>query len=300
MEITKQQKDILLGLLDKFVEVCEQNGLRYYLAGGSVLGAVRHKGFIPWDDDIDVNMPREDYEKLQKLPATIWGDNMRLASWRTVKNYRYDFLKVEFLKTTLIERIYPNYVGAAFLDIFPIDYVPEDEKERQDQLSKLQRYAQIQVNAYLRHDNECESLYQLLSLKISRLLHKKPKIYDQWENIASQCMNSNLVTDLHSFIMARPFPISYYGDGVKLEFEGKKYIVPQEWDKYLTHLYGNYMELPPVNKRIGHSFDFVDYNHRLSNDELKEVFQRLHKKYAYNFSLKHELKVFLRKIRLLK
>lgn len=73
-------KKQLLYLLDTFVEVCQRNGLRYYLAGGSVLGAVRHQGFIPWDDDIDVYMPRNDYETLQRLPDSIWGAEMRLAS----------------------------------------------------------------------------------------------------------------------------------------------------------------------------------------------------------------------------
>ena len=79
-------KIALVAVLDKFIQVCEANNLRYYMAYGSALGAIRHKGIIPWDDDIDVQMPREDYEKIQLLPKSVWGD-MELTSWKI--KYRY-------------------------------------------------------------------------------------------------------------------------------------------------------------------------------------------------------------------
>ena len=121
-------KQLLLSLLDKFVAVCEQYHLQYYLAAGSVLGAVRHKGLIPWDDDIDVYMPRADYEKLQTIPDEVWGEDMRLATWRKTKNYTYDFLKLELTNTTVIERYHPLYVGGVFLDVFPVDVYPSDKE----------------------------------------------------------------------------------------------------------------------------------------------------------------------------
>ena len=102
MADSTSHKEILLKLLDRFVDVCEKNGLRYYLAAGSVLGAVRHHGIIPWDDEIDVFMPREDYELLQHLPDDIFGQGFRLASWKKTKNYTYDFLKLESLDTTIL------------------------------------------------------------------------------------------------------------------------------------------------------------------------------------------------------
>ena len=89
---------------------CVNNNINYSLAYGTLIGAVRHHGIIPWDDDIDVFMPREDYELLQHLPDDIFGQGFRLASWKKTKNYTYDFLKLESLDTTILERFHPNYI----------------------------------------------------------------------------------------------------------------------------------------------------------------------------------------------
>ena len=155
-------KQLLLKLLDKFVEVCAQNHLQYYLAGGSVIGAVRHKGFIPWDDDIDVHMPRPDYEKLQLLPDSVWGEDMRLATWRKTQNYTYDFLKLELLNTTVIERLHPNYVGGIFLDIFPLDFISDDKAEVLTFEKKMRKIEGRYIECTIKNDNECQSIWGII------------------------------------------------------------------------------------------------------------------------------------------
>ncbi len=136
-----KQKQLLLQLLDKFVEVCVQNNLKYYLAYGTVLGAIRHKGIIPWDDDIDIQMPREDYLKLQQLPKSVFGDEFQLSTWSNTPNYPYDFLKLEKLNTTLIERLTKKvYIGGVYIDIFPLDGLASDKIEQQNQKTKIKLF----------------------------------------------------------------------------------------------------------------------------------------------------------------
>jgi len=291
-------KQKLLLLLDKFVSVCEQQGLQYYLAGGSVLGAVRHKGFIPWDDDIDVYMMREDYEKIQTLPNKVWGEGFRLASWRKTKNYTYDFLKLELTDTTVIERLHPVYVGGVFLDIFPLDYVSTDEKERSKQLKAVKAVYQKFVESYITQDCECSNVFQLMQLNIRRFRNRKPDVLDKWERLVSaEVKSKSLMVDYHSPWMHRPLPSEYIGSGIPMEFEGKSYIVPSKPDAYLRHVYGDYMQLPPKEKQVGHAFDYINLERRISDQEAKEIVRMIKNKYRYHSNLKHRIKNLLHKIK---
>lgn len=295
-------KQLLLKLLDKFVEVCEQNHLQYYLAGGSVIGVVRHKGFIPWDDDIDVHMPRADYEKLQLLPDSVWGDDMRLATWRKTPNYTYDFLKLELLNTTVIERLHPDYVGGIFFDVFPLDFMSKDSKEIESFEREYKKIMRRYIRCTIANDNECASLWNLCCLKIDRLFYNHRSWMEKWERLAmSFGENQNKVIHSHSYFYYKGgMNAEWFGKGRLMEFEGRKVLVPADYDAYLRHVFGDYMKLPPLDKRVGHSFMFVDYEKRISEKEAKAVFRNLHKQLAYKFSLKREIKYVLRQIHLLK
>ena len=288
-------KSILLELLDHFVEVCEKNGLKYYLGGGSVLGAIRHKGMIPWDDDIDINMPRDDYEKLQKLPDSVWGYTYRLSSWKNTKRYRYDFLKLEALNTTLIEKIHPDYVGGLFIDIFPLDKYPADDCYITKMENDLTREYTRLINCVIKNDNECKSLFELIVLKVKRLFYNHKRTVEEIERIAmASGGKGEMIADFHNYFYCHGgWPANWFGDGVKKEFEGRMYFVPSDWDSFLTHMYGDYMTPPPVEKRYGHRFDYINCERRLSEQEARVEFRRIHKKYAYRFSIKKEFKGLL-------
>lgn len=281
-------KSLLIQLLDKFVEVCEANGLRYYLAYGSALGAVRHQGLIPWDDDIDVVMPRGDYEKLQKLPQSVWGEEYQLASWRTHKNYRYHFLKVELTNTTVIELFDPIYVGGVYLDIFPLDVISDDEDEYNNEIDKIH---EIEGKYwYLCGIKSCEmkDIYHFLKFRIKRYLYSKQDILEKWEKIATNYpQGTKYFADAHCRI-TRKLNMEWFGEGKKLLFERKYYVVPQDVDSFLRSCYGDYMQLPPEDQRGGHVFTFIDITHRLVDKELKDVMCSVRRKVSYQFNIKHE------------
>jgi len=291
----EQLKSLLLQLLDKFVEVCEANGLKYYLAYGSVLGAVRHQGLIPWDDDIDVYLMRDDYEKLQRLPQSVWGENMQLASWRTNKNYRYHFLKVEMTNTTVIELFDPIYVGGVYLDIFPLDIISDDAEERANQLKKLCSFESKYYHISAIPSNKIKDLYHYIKFRVLRYYYLHQNILEDWERVAVSTNKGTLyVADLHGnprVVMKQ----SWFGEGKMLTYEGKKYRVPADTDAYLTRWYGDYMTPPPIDKRYGHIFSFIDVTHRLEGRELKTAIKKVKKDVSFKYNIKNEIDFILRR-----
>lgn len=300
MEITKTHNQILIELLDEFVRVCKQYNLRYYLEGGSILGAVRHKGMIPWDDDVDVSMPRKDYETLRHL-GNVWKDGYRLGDYETTPGYTYDFLKLEDLNTTLIEKTSPIYIGGVFLDIFPLDNIPNEEANQQIiayQDKTLPIYQQLCIDPYCA---TCPTLLHYIVLRIRQFFFSPKRFFGKLDAITKQYQDDNTCQywkSTHGYHKLSAAPRDWWGDGVEADFEGKKYIVPTNWDAYLTHLFGDYMTPPPVEKRISHSFAFEDVTHRLNEEELRPILKQIKAKYDYHFRFKREIKYLLRKLHL--
>lgn len=296
-----KQKQLLLQLLDKFVEVCVQNNLKYYLAYGTVLGTIRHKGIIPWDDDIDIQMPREDYLKLQQLPRIVFGDKFQLSTWSETPNYPYDFLKLENLSTTLIERITDNiYIGGIYIDIFPLDGLASDNIEQQIQKVKIDDIVNTYIQLYLKNYSECESIYHFIKLKIDRYKMPLNKLISKWEKEASKnpFQKSEFVTDFHNLYYHKPMLRRTFGDGIRMEFEGRFYCIPEDHHVYLTTLYGNYMEFPPIEKRnSGHTYWYVNLEKRLTGEELNLIVKKIKKEKAYCTTLKKELKYVVKKMK---
>lgn len=289
-------KDKLLKILDFFVGVCRAHGLRYYLAGGSALGAVRHKGFIPWDDDIDVYMPRDDYERIQTLPDSVWEPDFRLATWRKTKKYTYDIIKLELVDSTVLERFHPDYIGGVFLDVFPLDRLPNDPQFIQDNEKALKRLYSRYADCTIKNDCDCNSVFELIGLHLKRLFYNHRKCMEAWERIATKSGGEgDFVTNFHDYFSCHgAWPVGFLGTGVQMAFEGTPYVIPEKWDSYLRHVYGDYMQLPPLDKRCGHSFDYVNYDRRLSESELKAELDRIHRQKRYRFSVKKEIKHLLK------
>ena len=260
-ELTLQElKEIELEILIKFDAFCKENNIRYYLAFGTLLGAIRYKGFIPWDDDIDVLVPREDYERL----LTIFQDSeiYRLYSIERNRKYAFPFAKLCDMRTKLVETSYPNN-GVALgvnIDIFPLDHFSDDLQEAKREISRIKRY-----NAglsYLKVDrpqtnNPIRFVAWSLIILCCKLLGSEYFI----RKVNKECKKSSQVDS--RYVGAKSWPI--WGDRViapaeafektiEIEFEGKMFPAPFGYDAYLTCLYGDYLPEPPKEKQKTHHF----------------------------------------------
>ena len=261
-EQLKKMKALELEMLASFVEVCRRLSLRYYLVGGTLLGAVRHQGFIPWDDDIDVAMPRQDYEIFLREGQKHLPEHCFLQSLYTDPAYTMNFAKIRDCRTTFVEyavRKYPMNHGL-FIDIFPLDGYPREKREQktmdlQQKIFKYRTRAAVEVPKAAQHSFPVElglnAIAALTCLRYPRLrgaLEAREKIQsaavntDTWANYCGAWGKKEIM------------PAAWYGRGAELTFEGLTVMGPEHWDKWLTQVYGDYMQLPPAEKRIGHHY----------------------------------------------
>lgn len=250
----EEMKKIELNILIYFTEVCEENNLRYYLGGGTLLGAVRHKGFIPWDDDIDVMMPRPDFQKL--LSLSINNENYNIIKPGTA-GYYYNFAKLVDTRTILEEKGIKRIDGlGVYIDIFPLDGMPETHDDRKKRFKELNSIRK-------RINNTC-----LLRPKF----HRNPfaylnacRIYNSNKNIDLSSLQKKYLDsalknsfDDSEFVFAAGgaygardiFPGKWFEKEIELQFENLSVKAFNGYDFYLTQLYGDYMTLPPEDKRV--------------------------------------------------
>lgn len=254
-------KKIELQLLLKFDELCKKHDLQYSLCGGTLLGAIRHKGFIPWDDDIDVMMPRDDFEKLLKLEKTQASDQVeKLVSWKSGKSI-YPFIKMINTKTVLKEKyLDKEYTTGVWIDIFPIDGMPEDQKIVDKKYKKVIFYKMMLMTAYSEMGKGTTwyaALAKRFLIPICRHLNTK-KICNKMNKISkeypvSKSPYAGII--LWGYGPQEKMPRKEFLEYVEVEFEGHKFPGPKCWDFYLSQLYGDYMKLPPEDKRVFHDFD---------------------------------------------
>ena len=260
-KISNDLKQCELQMLTAFVEVCERLNLKYYLVEGTLLGAVRHHGFIPWDDDIDVGMPRADYERFLREAQALLPEYYFVQSLYSEPEYHASFAKIRDSRTTFVEssvKKRPINHGV-YIDIFPLDYVPKSEW-----LRRCIKYANIictlRIVQVFTLPLRKTSILKLILRGGVQMLSKLcfPKLQ---QAVAAQtelfkaCKSSTLVTIYGSAWGEREVvPATWYGEGCYLTFEGLDVRVPSEYDKLLTQIYGDYMTPPPVEQQVGHHY----------------------------------------------
>ncbi len=272
-------KNVQLEMLDDFISVCHKLQLRYFLVGGTCLGAVRHKGFIPWDDDIDVAMPREDYEKFLLLAQEeLTAKNLFVQTYKTDPEYIQDFAKLRKNGTTFLETTARNLKihHGVYMDIFPIDGYPEKrsaqkslERKKVRAKSYLNRHYFLGIKTSWVRKIKRFILWSLLGFKSDRkILEGLERTYKKvpYETASTVACFGGAWGNLEYC------PKAHYGAGAIGIFEGREVVIPELYDEYLTHKYGDYMQLPPPEKQIGHHYcDIIDLENSYEiYDEVKK------------------------------
>ncbi len=270
----KKIQKISLELLKVFIKICEKNNLKYYIGGGTMLGAVRHKGFIPWDDDIDIDMPRKDFQKFLKIADEELRNypNYDVLNYYRGNTYELSFKLVDKrIKYRMLDKMKDSqtYVG---IDVAPIDGVPNNFIVKNIFLFKLNilrmcyRYSVFNTGVITnerkktkREWYKCFLVFLGTKLPVEKIFKRDvwaPK-YDKAMKTFNleNCEMAGTLSSQHG--KKSIFPVEWYGNGTKYQFEDIEVIGVDNYDAWLTQLYGDYMKLPPEDKRIGHDVQIV-------------------------------------------
>ena len=245
-----------LNLFKEFVKICNGHKLTYYVIGGTLLGAIRHKGFIPWDDDMDIAMPRDDFEKFLSIANNELPNNMRLITFRNDSKYRYYLPRIVDLDTEIIEKRYAgsNEKSHLFIDIFPIDGTPNNVILRKIYYFKI-LFNRLMVSWYYidtidpaRKRTKFEKILIFLGkvLPTKKIINPKNRL----EKIDKLLRKNNIEkskfigTIMGAYRVREIVPKEYFGKPTKYKFENVEVFGPEQYDKYLTHMYGDYMTIP--------------------------------------------------------
>ena len=249
---------IELGILEYLDKICKENNLVYYLGFGTLLGAIRHNGFIPWDDDIDIQMPRPDYEKLlQIFEKKSDQSRYQLATHKNTKNYFLPFAKLYDSFTYLLEKRHLNYHIGIFIDIFPMDGVSPNI-EIENKRRKVLTFTNMIITGRSYQLAKMQPIKRIGLRLFSRLVGGRNAanlIIKYAKSVPFE--NSNEVETVvwgdHRNI--KIIQKQYYGTPCIHQFENLQCNIPQEAERILEIIYGNYMELPPKRERYNkHEF----------------------------------------------
>ncbi len=245
--------------------ICDKENLSFYMIGGTLLGAVRHKGFIPWDDDVDLAMPREDYEKFLKVSGDYFPNNIFLQNFRTDPDYRYFITRILNKNILVDERRFKNTDTSqayAAVDIFPIDGSPDSKILRKIYYGRvlLRRYL---ISLCYRDTIDSERKRSKLERAALVILTKIPfeKIFAPngiKENLDKLLIKNKMEdsicsgTIMGAYRLREMVPTNMFGTPRYYDFEGEKFPGPELADEYLTHMYGDYMKLPPIANQKTH------------------------------------------------
>lgn len=245
-----------------FDKICKELNLRYFLLCGSALGAVRHGGFIPWDDDLDVGMFRGDYNRFMEYAPHMLPQNIFLQNYKTDPDYPFVFAKLRNSETAFIEKALADFDinHGIYIDIFPLDGYPKEVSSQKKLASKKKNYRR---KLYCGFDmpREFKSEMAALLLRCAGYHKRTEKTLEKYEDLISKYKveDSDIICSHGNRHGERDYiPKEYYGKGIYMNFEGAEVLVPEKYDEYLSCLYGDWKVIPSVEKRETHLYKICD------------------------------------------
>ncbi len=245
-------------IMDEIHRICVDEGITYYLIAGSAIGALRHSGFIPWDFDIDCAMPRPEYVKFKAACERQLNPRFQYYDYKTVRGYTNPHALVG-IKGTKLYRQYDKFNHETFhagiyLDVFPLDAAPDTVEEREQHAAQVNA---VKHKIYIkRHYNYSASPIKNTAKVIRSLRYAGISIDQLNEELDAEMRRYEKAGTHYLCSMAgrHPYenecsPIEWFGTPVLAQFEDRQYYIPQECDKYLRKMYGDYMQLPPEAER---------------------------------------------------
>lgn len=254
----------MLDIAKEIKRVCDEYDIRYFMDSGTLLGAVRHKGFIPWDDDMDIGMLRKDYERFIKIAPNKLKDGYFLQTWNSDPGYPYAFAKVRKLGTIFIEassQFSDQKHREIWVDIFPYDVLPDDVslQKRNKYKLKILEYS-LWMKCGLRPWMNHNAKWEILAVKCKYIpyilygyFHDNEWLKKEYEYYLTRFNN----TSSKKYVSATSggeygrwsVPRGCLDNLKELNFEDTSFLAPADFDTYLTIFYGEYMKLPPAEKR---------------------------------------------------
>ncbi len=262
-----------LDIVKEVIEICRKHGFTYYMLGGTMLGAIRHKGFIPWDDDIDLGIPRKDYDRFLEVAPSELSAHLKLVNYHTDPNYHYYITRILDTETKVIEERIENYnkYTHASIDIFPIDGTPNNAVLRKIYFFRVMYHRALMSLCYKdsidrkRPRGKAERIFLWIMERIP--VEKLTTPYKQKEKIDKLLKKQKLEGSKYignimgAYRTKEIVPAEYYGKGKMYDFENIQLRGMDMYDEYLKYTYGDYMSLPPEEKRKTH-FKIIEIHGR--------------------------------------
>lgn len=262
--ILKQLHSILFEILCEFDRICRKHHIQYFLDSGTALGAVRHGGFIPWDDDIDVGMLRSEYEKFMSVAEKELNSNFFLLSSNSDTAYLKYHSKLVKKNTVFPEKGTEGlkYRGI-YIDIFPFDKVPDNKISRRIITRKILNLRRIIRLKQASNNSGKLLLYFLKFIPLHLLERYQEKLWKCYNESSSQFVTCYF----YKMLVGRDlyFPISIMNPSVEIKFENHSFLIMNGYDEYLKTMYNNYMQLPPKDKRTYHFDGEIIFDSTLIN-----------------------------------
>lgn len=246
----------LLGLMSEINKICIENDIKYTLMGGSLIGAIRHNGFIPWDDDMDIGMLNNDFEKFIDVLKNL-NHKWLTFDYAFSDDYEMQFMKVYDSRTTFKEGS-SNRIKGVFVDVFQIIPIANSYREAKrrfiyDNILKMSRYNKT--------NNSHPSGIKKIIYKLVGMFHTKDGLTKKIQKRRKKfsLRNYKFYSDPDGTINGI-IEGNYFNDYIMHKFENEEFMIIKEYDKYLRHIFGDYMQLPPVEKRKPGHFEILDLN----------------------------------------